>query len=251
MKLFISGDLHWEDRMYEMEQSLTQCMVSNIEHENPDIIVLTGDIIEPRHSRSPYKILASYLPDLPIICVMGNHEFMFHKVQEVYDAYREMYNPRRRDIHFLDICGHKVINGVRFLGNTLWYDGSLQTVPSQDIRKWANGMWSDKHIKDFDPFQLNARCVEQIENNIPDTGETGVLVTHHVPHRDLDGNISSVPSEFDVYSGMDNLFPRLSFTPDYCLCGHTHRTVVSDIHGISCVNVGNDFYRVRYEILEI
>jgi len=85
-----------------------------------DVVVLAEDIL-PEHYSLPWA--RETFPDTPIVYVAGNYE--------LYDAYYEMVLARCRQeagelgIHFLERDA-VVIDGVRFLGTTLWADFKVE-----------------------------------------------------------------------------------------------------------------------------
>ena len=211
----------------------------------PDVVAISGDIFDDV-SINPYEELSKISNDIPIVCCLGNHEFAYLSVEKTHSMYEEKYCPEKFNVHYLDIIGHKCIENVNFVGNVLWYDGSLKNIWNQGD-EIIDG-WLDSTIKNFDWKSENKKCVEQIndEKNNPCECdgwkiEKTFLVTHCVPHIDL--NLFSLEglSEYNMYSGMKNLFSQLNKKIDYAICGHTHRRVCKTIEGTDCVNIGNDY----------
>lgn len=218
--------------------------------EKPDVIVISGDIMEANivYKLNPYKILSEITHNkIPIICVLGNHEFVGHTVESVLNKYEKKYNPELYNVHYLDIVGHYDIGDIRFLGNVLWYDGSMKQFSEQNIYDFAGGRWLDIKIKDFNYIKENKACETQIREHI-NNNKTNVLVTHTLPHEDLNGHEDSILSAF---SGMKNMLEYLNV--QYSISGHTHKRVVGKtLEDCHCVNVGNDYCgNFEYHILEI
>lgn len=269
MRILCLADLHRSSNVYfELKQQ--NAWLRKISTD-VDVVVIAGDVYEACERRSPYKDLHKAFEDesLPVICVLGNHEFINKSVEHALTDYREMYNPTKYNVHYLDIIGHYdfEMNGksIRFIGNVLWYDGSMSTVPNQDIKTFANGNWLDRLIVNFDWMKENEKCVQQIKDNISDNPlVTNILVTHCVPHYELNLHYMDGSSPYNAYSGVHNLFNVLNPADEnllapynvnvhYCICGHTHkRTIGKVIHGCNCINVGNDYYPpYEYYVLEI
>lgn len=255
MRILHTSDLHWDMEIFREEQHRAKELRDKIDEYEPEVIVISGDIFESTSDdkfKSPYRLLSEYIDDsLPIICVLGNHEFYNFRVDDIISRYRETYEPEKYNVHYLDVIGNYTFEPFTFFGNVLWYDGSTGTVKNQDIFKWAGGRWSDRFIEDFNPIKENKRCIEQIKRNNPHDLDTSVLVTHCIPHIDLNAHINMCGSEFDIFSGIADLFSETGIYPDYSLCGHTHKRALKRIKGVNCINVGNDYREIRTEIIDV
>jgi len=118
-----------------------------------DVIVLAGDIL-PEH----YGLLWARKTFLnaPVVYVMGNHEF--------YDAQYEAVLERARkeatslDIHLLE-NDQVVIDGVHFLGTTLWTDFEIEEplLRRSLAYRYANGSMTDFSIIRYRGGMLSAR----------------------------------------------------------------------------------------------
>jgi hypothetical protein len=221
--------------------------------ESPDVILITGDIFETMFESmagiNPYEELTKLLgDDIPIICTMGNHEFMYRTIEETHDFYTENYNPDKYNVHYLDIVGHYDVDHVHFFGNVLWYDGTLSTVGNQNLKTFADGCWADVVIENFDYLFEHGKCLRQLKENMNTDLPASILATHCVPHRKLNGHMVKTMSPFNAFSGVENLFATLSSDLsascgiDWAVSGHTHWRMAGDvINGCFCVNVGNDY----------
>lgn len=209
-----------------------------------DVLVVAGDTFEYfliDRGLNPYRILSEWT-DRPIVFCLGNHEFFYRRVNTVLAYFAQHYDPAKYDVHCLDVVGSHEIDGINFLGNVLWYDGSLKCRADQMLFDWCDGRWMDKTIVDFDPIWENRKCIEQIRDNL-DTALINFLVTHMVPYRELNGHSSD--GELNAFSGVDNI---LESRIDYAVCGHTHCKV-----DLGCFrNVGNDYRgSLEYTIFRI
>ncbi|MFW5890625.1 MAG: metallophosphoesterase family protein [bacterium] len=248
MTIMILADLHMNSmhHIYDLKKKV----IDSVPLNEIDAIIICGDIFESNFNCNPYKQLSSIFNDTTTICCLGNHEFVSKTVEEVKNTYKKFYNPKKYNVHYLDIIGHYDIDGYRFIGNVLWYDGETKTNKDQNLDNFANGRWIDKYILNFNWKRENEKCVEQIEENF-DKNKINILCTHHVPHISLNKHIEENPgSVFNAYSGMKNLFDIVS--PAYSFCGHTHRRVFRKvIEGTVCYNVGNDYGDFLHFILDI
>lgn len=107
MKLLILSDLHLEF------ESLT------LQTVDVDVIVLPGDIWTK--DNGIHWARATW-PNKPIVYVAGNHEFYHTERKSMLETLR--ISAREADVHFLE-NDEIVIEGVRFLGCSLWTDFEL------------------------------------------------------------------------------------------------------------------------------
>jgi predicted phosphodiesterase len=213
MRLRILSDLHHETFGGERP----------IPAADADVVVLAGDI----HTQTNgLEWAARRFPNMLIVYVAGNHEYYHAHLQELEAQLRA--DAQRLGIHFLEQDA-VIIDGVRFLGTTLWTDFDLygpqaavaaahmaiQVMPDFRIIETDNG--------DYTP-QMSVVCHQQSRNwlqmqlNTPFAGKT-VVVTHHAP------SALSVPEQFQG----DTLSPAFSSNldalveqADLWIHGHTH-----------------------------
>ena len=250
MKILILSDLHIENH-YTLGYVL--CYINdNINPEDYDTVVISGDIFESSYQKDYYKALHEMFNGKPVICCLGNHEFFHRDHNKVIEHYRELYNPEKYDVHYLDVVDSVTIDEVNFVGNFLGYDGSLG-FKDQVMEDWAKFGWMDYTIKSFyNKGYLNFynENREKILNSIEENcSPILVMVTHTVPHADLNLHMSK-ESSLNAYSGVDNFLKDCDV--DYSICGHTHLKVIGKtIEDIDCVNVGSDYSNIQYYILDI
>lgn len=271
MKVLILADLHMNGRH---DIAIARRHIHSAMADGVEVAVICGDIFESNYQCNPYKQITKIFDnDIPVICTLGNHEFFDRTIDETLVEYADYYNPDKYDVHYLDIVGHYDIGEYRFLGNVLWYDGSMATIPGQDPnvfvgyesdsdsnvnrkyptfypKKSETWAWADRYIKNFDCIQANKDCVQSIRANMGDSTRVHVLCTHCCPHKDLNLHLDDITSPFNAFSGMATFLEEIH--PDYAFCGHTHRrTVGKRIGNCYCVNVGNDLHGFQYYIADI
>ena len=112
MKLLVLSDLHLE---------FGQFRVPDVDF---DVVLLAGDIAVPA-SKVPFWACRStnFGESTPIIFVPGNHEFYGGVMSSTRMLLRQA--SVGTNFHMLD-CGEVIIDGIRFLGCTLWTDFTLR-----------------------------------------------------------------------------------------------------------------------------
>ena len=148
------------------------------------------------------------------------------------------------NVKCLDVEGHIVKDNINFVGNVFWYDWSLNNnrlIMKGEIIKG----WLDRSIADFDAIEEHEKCKDQIFKNLS-TEHKNVLITHMVPHRDLNRfSIEEPFSPYNAYSGVNDFLSEIEskgFELEYAICGHTHKREIKDINGVRCINIGNDYF---------
>ncbi|KQT61191.1 MULTISPECIES: metallophosphoesterase [unclassified Aureimonas] len=182
MKLWIRSDLH--DRTVAAGHP----PVWSARAPEYDVAVLAGDIAAP-----PANVIDQLVREFskPVVYVAGNHEFYrFGLDVELAEAIDPEAPPN--DVHFLENA-KVVIDGVRFLGTTLWTDYCLNGVDNQPLamahaQAWMNDhrlIWhSDRKFRPGDALAMNRRARRWLADRLaePFYGKT-VVVTHHAPAR--------------------------------------------------------------------
>ena len=155
------------------------------------------------------------------------------------------------NIFYLDLIGTVELDGVNFVGGTLFFDGSMRIRDNQRIDQW-DGL-QDWRIVDIESryMEINAYYVDMIWAKMK-PGMPTALCTHHVPHVRLNGH---EPSHYSFYTGMKDLVHELPFDPmfnNYLICGHTHRRVIGEVvPGFMGVNVGSDYDDLKTFVLDV
>jgi hypothetical protein len=187
---------------------------------------------------------------LPIVVTLGNHEFWGRTFEDTLEKLKSQ-TVADKNIFYLDLCGSVILDGVNFVGGTLFFDGSMRIRDNQRINQWDG--WQDWRIIDVESryMEFNAYYVDMIRASIK-PGMPTALCTHHVPHVRMNGH---EPGHYSFYTGMKDLVHDLPFDPlynNYLICGHTHRRVIGEvIPGFMGVNVGSDYDRLESFVLEV
>ena len=175
MRLRILSDLHLSQGALELPAI------------DADAVVLAGDVARPRESIAWARALG-----VPVVYVAGNHEFYGSSFGATIAALRDL--AAGSDVHVLDDDA-LVLDGVRFLGTTLWTDFALYG--QGDLRAAAyveavRTLRDFSRIRDDDgaPFTPDAcagrfaRHAAWLEAQLGEgDARTTVVVTHHAPSR--------------------------------------------------------------------
>ena len=210
MRLRILSDLHLEIWPFEPPPA------------EADVVVLAGDIANGtagiEWGRRAF--------DLPVIYIPGNHEPYDRDYAATQEALRAA--ARETGIELLE-CREAVIEGVRFLGCSLWTDYTLAPEPARAaVIEAARGINPDyKAIlqgeRKFAPEDAMALCREHrawlgaaLER--PFAGRT-VVVTHFAPHP---GSIAPAYATHPANPGFVVDLAAMMGTAALWIHGHTH-----------------------------
>ena len=191
-----------------------------------DVTVLAGDV---RPGKSALAWIRQNLPEQPVVYVLGNHEFYGGAVPKLIEDFRRM--SAGTNIHILEndcLC----IDGVRFLGCTLWTDFSLFGDPAAAGRE-AAGIMNDyrrirvspeyRRLAGRDTARFHAHSVRWLREQLdaPAAPPT-VVVTHHAPSpRSLDPAEAEELISAGYASNLENLI--VSSRARLWIHGHIHR----------------------------
>lgn len=178
MRLALYSDLHNEcGTPWEPPESALQA----------DVVVLAGDIGSHTHG---LEWAARQFPKQPIVYVAGNHEYYDAQIGMLVEFQKPFWE--QMDIHFLDRRSFE-LDGVRFLGCTLWSNFSLNGTDKVEAhmavsKRSINDYWmiSARHGKRLEPrdtLKLHRTAARWLDDELakPFGGKT-VVVTHFAPH---------------------------------------------------------------------
>jgi len=181
MKLQILSDLHIEFAPYEMVDT------------DADVIILAGDI---HLGEKGFKWAQENIKNKEVIYVLGNHEFYKEATPRLFDKLKE--KAKDTNIHVLENRSIS-IDGVRFLGCTLWTDFELldtldvsiatAKIQMNDYRKIR---MSPQYRKIQPSFTVvwHKKSKQWLKKEIEKyNAENIVVITHHAP------SIKSIPLE--------------------------------------------------------
>jgi predicted phosphodiesterase len=226
MKLQIMSDLHIA--FGEPEVPATDA----------DLIVLAGDIGRPRQS-----VRWAYGLGKPVLYVLGNHEYYGGVVGQVIAEMRGL--TAGTEIRVLD-DDEVTINGVRFLGCTLWTDLSLYGEgPERELA--VRAAW--QYMRDFSlirahsnklfaPDDMVMRCRQHLawlEKRLDEAADTPtVVITHHAPsRRSIHASLTGAPINAAYIVDLERLFGRSRVR--LWIHGHTHFSFDYSVNGTRVV----------------
>ncbi|WP_211369032.1 metallophosphoesterase [Pseudoxanthomonas jiangsuensis] len=211
-------EAYWSDPFPKIDPAVSR----------PDVVILAGDIDEG--TRAVTWIEATF-PGLPVVYVSGNHEGYGHNLDGV-----------RRDlaatcaasghIHYLE-GREMVIDGVRFLGATLWADFRLhgkdqaahrKTVATRMINDYQRIKVGrgDRSLQPNDTQRWHIEHAAWLKERIaePFEGPT-VVVTHMAPSAlSISSGFQADPLSSAYASHLDHLVDNV----DLWVHGHTHHS---------------------------
>ncbi len=211
MKLHILSDLHTE--FAEFTPPATDA----------DVVILAGDI---GVGFDGIEWAARRFPDVPVIYVLGNHEYYGHDIG-LADELKAAAPPNVR------ILANDVLDldGVRFLGCTLWTDFELYG----EGEAWSSRQFARRSILDFTSIRSgNRRFTPEDSVDLHETSKTWlvgelkrkiegptVVVTHHLPaSTSVAKRYANDPLNPAFASELEDVIEK--YRPALWIHGHTH-----------------------------
>lgn len=214
-----------------------------VDQGSGDVLVLAGDINCGAAGIERYGRLAARLPGTEILYVPGNHEFYGLEWNQTMRELREA--ARKFGVILLD-RESIVVDGVRFLGATLWTDfnalgESRRAAAMEKARNYINdykmislGMTAPKPLDTLRWHELSRKWLEpELAKNFD---SPTVVVTHHGP--------SPKCHDYDRYGDPDLYTPSFWSDLEYLMkpervglwiYGHTHTNKRFEVNGVRVV----------------
>lgn len=227
MKLWIMSDLHIDVADYQVTPT------------EADIVILAGDIAEGLRG---IEWAHENLPKLPVLYVPGNHEYYGFKLSELNA------DLKKSSSHYVQALQRDslIIEGVRFLGCTLWTDFGLFGDEKQDVSMFL----AKRYMADFRKIlledkasasvfspedsvrlhQADRRWLEQ-ELAKPFEGKT-IVITHHAPHL---GSLHPRFADDLLSAGFLSDLTHLMGKADLWIHGHIHDSFDYQVNGTRVV----------------
>lgn len=228
---------------------------SNIEINNPgwDCLVIAGDLSSDLDNIDHFFYYCAP-KDIPIIYVLGNHEFEGKRLDLATNKIRDLLKPYE-NVHLLD-NESIVINGVKFIGTTLW--SNFESAGMHMKKEEMN--WAKFHVVDFSSIfdkndkgkyvpinpekmiELNKKAYQFLEFELKKNEFNGpkIVVSHFAPHKN--SIHSSYENKMSSY-WVNHLEELLGFS-DYWFHGHTHNSFDYTVEGTRVVCNPRGFSRI-------
>lgn len=206
MKLQVVSDLH-------MEEHLLPTFA-----QDGDVLIVAGDTHDDPAGFERW--LTTLRPDVPVVAVLGNHEYDHKQFDLVLPAYREAV-ARFPHVHLLE-CERVDISGVAFLGANLWTDMSSgkEAVAIAPLIKY----FDMRGVTVDDLMEVHRLSRRWLEKAYPADVERVVVVTHTAPSfRSQHPRFNASKINGFFASDLDALIERLQ--PQLWIHGHMHDAV--------------------------
>lgn len=207
-----------------------------------DLVVLAGDLAE---GTAGLEWAVRAFPKKRLLVVLGNHEFYRYEIGSFLDAYRATAERIGGGRVTLLEKQAVVIDGVRFIGATLWtdyalYGGTPELIERSmeaarpmmlDYRRIqvtdADGTRRLMTAEDSVRLHVEARQYVTLALASGDPKKT-VIVTHHAPHR---GSLAPRYAEDLTSAGFVSDLGRLMGRAALWIHGHTHTSFDYAVNG--------------------
>ncbi|WP_447741792.1 metallophosphoesterase family protein [Pseudomonas laurentiana] len=222
MKVLIYSDLHLEFADFGPPKV------------DVDLVILAGDI----HLLGRGVTWANQVFTSPVLYVCGNHEFYRGHIDRTLT---KMKSAAAEHVHILENQS-LIIGDTRFLVGTAWTDFSSTgdyRVAMQLCGEWMNDFRNIRIGDDYRklrPVDLIARNIATrqflVDELAKDFGGKTVVVTHHCPIPEVNGN----ENEGHLGAAYFNEWHDLLAQVDVWIYGHTHRHVDVQVNGCRIIS---------------
>ena len=275
-KILFTADLHLNilARSPRTGRTAFDVFAEVIELENPDAVVVAGDIGAPAHSAGHLVALRNVVGERLLAVSLGNHDFwlnstghaQFSNLSQVVTRY---WREPARDVGavLLDL-ENAVLGDFAIVGGYGHFDLGLAE-PNLHVRGrritediylsgGMNGLfWNDFRYIPNCGTRVREEAKEQASGLASrmdaaiSAGKHLLVAVHTCPWRELNGhplrgNESDLLSAYSGNLMLGNEIQKRRASIDLVACGHTHRPVRERlINGITCLNVGADYGQFR------
>ena len=175
-----------------------------------ETLILAGDIGNPfsdNYAQFLQRLVKSFQH---IICISGNHEYWNSEGVAQTERQLRKVAAQFKNVHYLQ-KDEVVLDGVRYLGCTLWADADRRYRP-RDL-SMIPGMDYDRYLS------LHRDHRSWLVDRLDQSPLPTVVVTHHLPsYQMIHPKYHSYPTLSYYASNLDALIPKA----DLWICGHSH-----------------------------
>lgn len=241
MKIHYMSDLH-------LEFGTPKKVFDDLEG---DILILAGDIIDAKfHGLDTLKYICSKFNT--VIEILGNHEFYKGKFGLVYDNLKEVLPD---NVYLLE-DEYIELNGIRFIGCTLWsymneVDCYFAKMRMNDYRVIRSGPRKEPWLRKLSPTETVAKHLKSARYLDDNITNNSVVITHHAPsfkscNPDYEGNTAYATDLSDM---------MLENKPTFWIHGHMHETqnymigdtnILANPFGYHANSTNNNFVLNKY-----
>ena len=216
MRIAILSDLHLEFAAFDWVPP------------EVDAVILAGDV---HTGRNGLKWILSVIPRIPVIYVLGNHEYYGQKIPSLREELKEC--AQGTNVRVLENEGVD-LGDVAFLGTTLWTDLALYGNAALMEADAAVGITDFRRIRlapsyrrflPRDSRMLHAEAVGWLTDELKAlAGRKIVVVTHHAPSaRSISPNYAADPLNPCFASNLDQFVAESG--AKLWVHGHIHHAV--------------------------
>ena len=263
MRVAITADIHYG---IGNNQKIVANFARRIIKTKADVLLLVGDTFA-FNTQLLVECLMLFVPFKgDKLFVAGNHD-LWTRGTDSLKIYEKILPHITKQCGFHSLDQKPFIKGrVGFVGNIGWYDYSFKDknkpIPLSyySSKQWPGVMaWNDSfyvHLGMSDEAftkRVNRRLRRHLAL-VSKSAEAIICAVHHVPFRQLlRTNHTSTDRFLTAFSGSEETgkiirsFPKVK----YVFCGHTHQKKKANINGVTTINIGGDYLRKRFEVLEI
>lgn len=262
MKIVATADIHYG---VSNNESIVKKFAQKIIRTKADVLILAGDTfaIDQKLLVECLELFEGFKGDK--LLVAGNHD-LWTTERSSLTIYEKVIPKiaKKCGFHFLDQKPF-IKDDVGFIGSIGWYDYSFRDptlpIPKQYYleKRWPEVVtWNDRsYVRlGISDKVFTKRVNQKLQRHLGKVNKqvsTIICATHHIPfHELLRTTHTSIDKFLDAFSGSEKTgriiksFPKVK----YVFCGHTHERKEVTINGIKCINIGSDYLRKRFKIIE-
>jgi len=222
VKIQILSDLHIEFEEFDYIET------------DSDVVILAGDI----HVKDKGVLWAiENIRTKPVLYVLGNHEFYGKAYPRLVDSIKEKV--QGSNVHILEKDA-VTIDGINFLGCTLWTDFELFGDPRTTGYQCQQIMTDYKKIRvsprfsklrSIDVATIHRQSLDWLKSELgTKKGERNIVISHHGPSkRSLPKGAEDDVSSAAYVSKLEDVITK--FSPTFWIHGHMHNSSNYNVDG--------------------